>query len=521
MPQKNRCSILFIIFIVLFVNCAGFGRCFSSPLPGDEKQPGTTAGGNIDVEKTYKDARFSFLAEHLNKKDYSKLLLREKLLLIECLSRTAQGPLAKEKMKTILREQPAAADILTTAGILYTALGQLVKANLYIKRALTIDENFPAALLARAMLHLYFQRYREAETCCEKLVEKNPGWKETYLFLFAGLEIYKGSRNPVKLKEMYDLLAKKNKKNDKISYQNFKATSRFLKKALKGTLFDVETAADRVTVPFAGQTGSDDKKTILLNFKDRCFRVLLDTGNAVGWFIYSSELRDRVKVVRGGKAFTRIGIEDTSLEGHHIYCKRIDFGNFTMSHVAGQFLVKPHPDFYDANLNPLFIRNRVVTLDFIRQEMVLTTKERFEKELAGRRQGVTYARLPWYGYECAYVPVNVGGTPGLAMIETGAEDIALKLDFARELGLPLKPQNRYFANGKVFQYHKTPVSLSIDKFTFRRENAEVWPLNRIYNPITGLTAHVVIGPTVLQGKFAVSFDPFEKKVILEYGPGQR
>jgi hypothetical protein len=324
----------------------------------------------------------------------------------------------------------------------------------------------------------------------------------------------------LKLKEVYDLLAQKHKKNDKRYYQNFIANSRFLKKALKGTLFDVETTADRVTVPFAGQTGSDDKKTILLNIKDKPYRVLLDTGNAVGWFVYSSELKEAVKVVRGGRAFTRMGIEDASLEGYHIYCKRIDFGNVTLSHLAGQFLAKPHPDFYDANLNPLFIRNRVVTLDFIRQEMVLTTKERFEKELTAR-QGVTLARLPWYGYERAFVPVVVAGTSGLGMIETGAEDIAVKLDFARRLGLPLKPQNRYLANGKVFQYHKTTVNVSVDKFTFQREGAEVWPLDRIYNPITGLTADVVIGPSALQGKFAVSFDPFEKKVILEYAPGQR
>ncbi|MFC2155212.1 tetratricopeptide repeat protein [Acidobacteriota bacterium] len=253
MPQKNLCSTLFIIiFIVLFVNLPSFGRYFFSPLPGDEQQPGTVAGKNIDIEKTYKDARFSFLAEHLNKKDYSKLSLREKLLLIECMSRIARGPLMVKKMETILSEQPETAEILTTAGILHTALGRLVEANLFIKRALAIKKNFPGAMLARAMLYLYFQEYREAELCCEKLVEKNPGWQETSLFLFVGLEVYKGSRNPVKLKEVYDLLAKKNKKNSKRYYQNFKANSRFLKKALKGTLFDVETTADWVVVPFAG-----------------------------------------------------------------------------------------------------------------------------------------------------------------------------------------------------------------------------------------------------------------------------
>lgn len=518
MPPKkvySQISRLFI-FITLFLLCFIFEKNFSAP-PAPSGPQSVTAGNetDLDVEKTYRDARFSIIVDYLNKKEYAKLSLREKLLLIESQARTARGPLALERMKAILTTHNPTAEVLTTAAILYTSLGRLFEARTFVNRALAKDKNSPRALLAQAMLHLYFQQYAEAEKSCRELIAKNPGWAAANLYLFAGIEIYKGARNAQKLKEMYDLLAKKNKKSGKRYYQNFKANARILKKALKGKLFDVAASADRVTIPFANHPLDNEKKTILLKIKNKSFRVLLDTGNAVGWYIYSRELSELVKAVRGGRAFTRIAIEDTHLEGSHIYCKTVDFGSFKMNHLAGQFVAKPHPDFYDANLNPVFIRSRVISLDFINQQMILSSKEKFDREFASR-QGVSQAKLPWYGYERAFVPAAVSGSPGLTMIETGAEDIAIKLDFARKLRLPLKPEKRYLANGKVFQFHKIQVKVSVDKFAFERQNAEVWPLNRIFNPISGLTADVVIGPAALDKNFIVSFDPFEKKVILEF-----
>lgn len=517
MPMKKMCATLFNAFFLMFIIMVA-GHNVSLYLSGQNRDPvAAPQEDDFDIEQAYLDARFSELAEHLSKKDYAKLSLREKLLLIECRARTAGGTPLLKNMKTLLSRHKASSDILTTAGILYTSLGRLIEARNFINRALDMDKESPRALLAQAMLHLYFQKYSEAESFALKLADKHPDWRQTNLYLFAGIEIFKGSRNPQKLKEIYDLLAKKSKKNDKRYYKNFKANSRFLKKVKKGGLFDVETLSDRVELPLAVASPADEaKKTIYLKVKDKSFRVLVDTGNAVGWFVYSSELKEMLKVTKGGRAFTRLGIEDASLEGHHIFCKSVDFGDFKMTHLAGQFLAKPHPDFYDANLNPVFIRNRVVTLDFIRRQMVLTTKERFDKELAAR-QGVSMMKLPWYGYERAFIPVTVNGAAGLAMIETGAEDVALNLDFATVLQLPLKEKKRFLANGKVFHFHTTPVKVSAGKFSFQRENAEVWPLNRIYNPISGVAADVIIGPEVLHKQFVVSFDPFERKIILEYG----
>ena len=43
----------------------------------------------------------------------------------------------------------------------------------------------------------------------------------------------------------------------------------------------------------------------------------------------------------------------------------IDFGDFKINGLPGLYIPKPRPDFYDANLNPSFIRNRVVTIVFV------------------------------------------------------------------------------------------------------------------------------------------------------------
>ncbi|MCK4760825.1 MAG: hypothetical protein KAW12_01405, partial [Candidatus Aminicenantes bacterium] len=370
----------------------------------------SNAAGNdtFDIEKNYRDARFSQVADFLEKKDYNKLTLKEKLLLIECLTRTAKTSMALEKMDKIFADagtQPPTAEILTTAGILYTSLGRLHEAKDFLHRALTLEKNSPKAMLAEAMLRLYFQEYEKAETLHGQIAAKHPAWKKTNLFLFAGLEIYKASRNPKKLKETYHLLARKHKKINKRHYRNSKANSRIFKKALKGKMFSVTAAAQRVVLPMENYRAREAKKIIRLKINDKTFKVLLDTGNAVGWFIYSRELKEILKAERGGRSLTRMGLETGTLEGYHVLCKSVDFGAFKMEFAAGQYVPKPYPEFFDANLNPVFIRERVVSLDYIEQKLVLSSKESFDKELAAST--LDSVKLPWYGYERAFIPAVV------------------------------------------------------------------------------------------------------------------
>jgi len=100
------------------------------------------------------------------------------------------------------------------------------------------------------------------------------------------------------------------------------------------------------------------------------------------------------------------------------------------------------------------------------------------------------------------------------MIEIGAQDIGIKLDFARKLGLPLLPRTRYLPDGKVYTYFKTGMRMAAGPFSFERNAAEVWPFDRFYDHLTGFTADVYIGPLALADRFSITFDPFDNIIIL-------
>ncbi len=511
-PKPEKLSIMRLI------NCIFLVLCTTIPWLGAVEKPPA-----MDLETRYFQADFPGLVEVLEKKEENTLSLPETLLLIESWARTARGSRGLDKLNTLLAQPAPGSAIFTTAGIVYTSLGQFEKARAYFERSLTIEPGNPRAILGYVLLHLYAQEFAQAETGLDTFIRKNPQLSDSNLLLFTSLEVYKASRNSQKLGEVYDRLAKKYKKQDKSYYQNAKETARIFKKAKGQPLFNVTTASERVVLDFGGpvsplSAGRDKagtiKKTIILEIDNKRFRVILDTGNATGWFIYNRELRERLNIRRGGKSQTRIGLAAGRLGGYHILCKKVDFGPFQLHNLAGQYVPKPYPDFYDANINPLFIRNRVVTMDYINQQLILRTTQRFAKDIEGQGASAPLVRLPLAGYERAFIPTFIGHTRALAMIETGAEDIALKLDFARSLGLPLQPHQRYLVDGQVYQYYTTPVNITAGRLVFTRKAVEVWPFERLYNPISGFSASVVIGPAALEGKISLSFDPFSKSAIL-------
>jgi hypothetical protein len=51
-------------------------------------------------------------------------------------------------------------------------------------------------------------------------------------------------------------------------------------------------------------------------------------------------------------------------------------------------------------------------------------------------------------------------------------------------------------------------------FNFSRKDAEVWPLDRLHDRITGFAPDVIIGPSALKERFSLSLDPFEKKIVI-------
>jgi len=470
-----------------------------------------------NVDRLYLDVQFPEIVRYFEKKDYQKLSLKEKLLFIESLARTSRGLEAKEKLAPLLSGYSSDPGVLAAAGAVYLSLGELDRAKTYIDKVLTLKPGFDKAIISRILLLLYQRKFNQAKVLYEKLLKGDKEISGSEFVFLIGIDVFRACGEPQKLNELYKTRAPKVKKINKSRYESLKANSRMHKRAGANKLFRVETAGDNVVIPFAAEGKALRLNTISITIKNKTFNVFLDTGNATGWLVHSRELNELLKPKTGGRTLTRIGSESGMLDGerqyYKTYYKTIDFSTFKIHHVNGIYVPKPRPDFPDANLNPSGIRDRVVTIDFVKKELVLQTKEKFENYLS-TRSGESFSRLTWYGYKFPTVMVEVKGKQGLAMIETGAQDIAFKLDFVQGLPLQLIPKVKYLANGQVFNYHHAALALGIGRFLFERQAAEVWPLNRFYNRISGVSPDVVIGPGALAGEFSVSFDPFDQQIIL-------
>ena len=502
--MNERKKIFFSTIILIILILPSF---FSSILLADQNK-------KLHLEKLYLDAKFTYIVEQYNSGKFKNLTFKENLIIIKSLARIGHGGLALKKLKPLLVKYASSVDVLTASGIVNISLGRLNEANSHIDRALEIDKNSHRAILAKVVCLMFCQQYGKAEAWYEKLSRKKSDWSDSYLAYLVGIDLYRASRNSLEIMDLYNKKSKMVKKSNRKYYKDLRANYRLYQRAKKGKLFDVETVSDKIVLPLVKRRWRMRFSYFTLKVKDKEYKVILDTGNASGWMIHNRELKEYFNAERGGNTLVRIGSEAGLLDGYNVFSKKVNFGDFSINNLIGVYVPKPYPRFFDANLNPIFIRNRVFTIDFVKQNVVIRTKQRFDKDLLSSSYK-KISKLPWYGYKNAFVPVEIrdkGG--GLAIIETGAEDIALKLDFARVIGLDLKPKKKYLASGKVSEYFVTPVKITMGTIQFQRKAAEVWPMDRFYNRLTGYTSDVVLGPKALRQKYILSFDPFDKKIIL-------
>ena len=469
-----------------------------------------------DLDHLYKMAQFSRIAAIFKKSGFETLSSQNKFLYIECLARSAQRIEAEKLWHETKPKNAFSSQAHLTAGIVHSSRGQFVEADYHLKQALLQDPEHPQTQIAMMMLELYLQEYRKAEGMYEEFMKGNPEWAESYLFHLLGVEVYGSVRNIAKIAELYKTQADKLRKLDIKQRQNFQKSSRLYQKESKNKAFQSKTTSNRVALPFVELTNKDSYATISLEIKDKRYKVLLDTGNRVGWTIHSRELEKRLKHRPGGTVLIQIGAEEGMLHGHLLLTKRVDFRNLVLQHMPGMYVPKPHPDFPEANLNPLFIRDRVVTLDFRNKELILRTKERLHEDIMQvSSQSKKIVTLPWYGYEQAFIPVVVNNThKALAMVETGAEDITVNLDFAQWHRLVLEPAIKYLPTCKEFPFHKTPFQMSIGHFRMQRWKADVWSLERLADPITGFMPDILLGPDLFKERFVLTFDPYQKLILI-------
>ncbi len=495
-PSKARLTLFIVVFSLI---------CLSAK---NSEEP--------DILFLYKMGQFSRIADILESSGFETLSSQDKQLYVECLARSARRNEAARLFQETMINHAHSCQTYLTAGIVHTACGQFVKAKELLDQALVLNPECPDAWMATMMLELYLKNYEEARNIYEKAKKRESELAESYLSHLLGIEVYSALGDIAKIAELFNFQANKFKKIDKKQYRSLHKNFQLFRKESKHEAFHVLTATDRVSLPFIELMKTESYAVIPLYIKKRLYRVLLDTGNRAGWTVHSRELKKRLKQNKGATVLTQIGAEEEMLHGHLLLTERVEFRDFSLNHLPGMYVPKPHPDYPEANLNPLFVKDRVVSLDFRNKELILRTKERFQDDLAlASAQPEKAAKLPWYGYEQAFIPIMVDEKyEALAMIETGAEDITVNLDFARRHGLDLKPATKYLSTGREFPYHKTSCRISMGEFRLQRTAADVWLFDKLADPITGLMPDVLLGPEFFEGRFVLTFDPYEKKILI-------
>lgn len=495
---RNRTRVLF------FIALSSFLYLFAS-IPDRE-----------DLDNLYKMAQFSSLVSLLNRSGFENLSIQDKFTCIECLARSARRSDAEKLLQKTMTDFAPTCQAHATAGIVWTSLGRFAEAESQLELALRMDPESHKARMAMMMLDLYMKKYRKAQQTFEESVEGSPGWAESYVSHLLGMEVYGASGNTNKIADLYGNLAGKYRKLDDRLYQNFRKNSRLFRTRAGHAAFRTQTTSERIALPFVEPAGSLNCPAVSMKIDGKPYNVLLDTGNRAGWTIHSRELEKKLKNRSGGTVLTQIGAEEEMVHGHYLLTKQIYFRNFTLLHMPGIYVPKPFPGYPEANLNPLAIKDRVVTLDFIHNELVLRTKDRFHDDLGrASSHAEKLVSLPWYGYEQAFIPVMVNNEQrALAMIETGAEDITINLDFARRSGLTLEPATKYLQTGKEFSYHTTLIRMDIGHLEIRREETPVWFLEKMADPLSGLMPDVLLGPDFFKERFVLTFDPFQKIIII-------
>ena len=459
----------------------------------------------------YKSKKFSEILKKGSEIGYGSLDMSQKLLYLESQARTGKGHEAIPEILKILNKKPVQSKTQTTASIIYHSTGKIKKAKKYINQALTLDSNNVKALFTKALILTDQHKINQATDILSMLIQRYPDYIKTRLYFLIGKRICKASGNPAR---MVDFLKTHLKYLEKENRKDFiKAQIELYQRFINKPLFHIESTKDEVEIPLVNFKNSK-YKCLIFKHKNKKYYILLDTGNSPGWTLHEPELKDILISQKGNEDSISTGSVKGKLRSYQIVTDKIDLGDFSVNNLTGSYFRKPRKRYFDGNINPYFIENRVVTMDFINNKFILRTRDKFEEYLKSNEE---YHRsvIKVIGTAWPFVPVHLNGyASGLAMIETGAEDLSLKLEYAKSINLPLTPKTKMW-QGKKYHHHETDqLFVNIGNHVMMRNNSEVWPV-RFHDELTGLFDSVMIGPYALDGKYILSFDPFENRIILE------
>lgn len=466
------------------------------------------------------------LKELVHRGDYAPLLdacahegdamlpLEVELLVIAGLARTGRGDRALPRAEAALRARPSHPGVRAAAATAHLGLGRLDDAAREADAALALDPGEAQAWLVRAALAVVEHDAHGALEALGEATRSDPSLRGTLDPYVLGWRAAQATRDPVAVVKVLE---------DRVRFLERRGTptpgSRELRSQIDllrqgpvGPLFGVDTTGDAVEIPFTPCWEGSPYRCVGLEAGGREFRVLLDTGNQPGWTVHAPELLEALPNRLGAASSITTGSVDTALVSRRLVTEEVALGGITLRALTGHFFPKPREPWFDANLNPFFIKDRVITLDYVHGRLILRTKQRFDQDMAAADPALTVT-VPVRGPEWGFIPVSVNGAPGWCLIETGAEDFSLTRGFADRSGLPLTPATMRFRD-RDYAYHTVEAEARVGGLTLFDGETAVWP-GRIREPSLGLFYDAILGPGALEGRFALSFDPFDRTAVFE------
>jgi len=388
-------------------------------------------------------------------------------------------------------EAPAQARV--AAAVVALAAGDFAGARAQLDAARAVGSLDAHGWLVEAVTRLYEGRAGAAAAAYRRALAARPSLAGTRYAVLVGQAIFRATGDAAALAAFPG------------------ADAAFYAAAGAAPLFMTRVAADSVALPLTACWPGSPYRCIDLVVGGRVYRVLLDTGNSPGWTVHDSTLAAVLTVVDGGAQRAWTGSAG-AVRSHRFLMEKVDFGGFSLRHVPGVFFAKPTLPYFDANLNPFEVRDRVVTLDYGRGLFIVRSKARFDRWLRAQPRAA-WTRVPVAGYEWPFVPATVDGRPATALIETGAEALALSRAYAERTGIPLTAVTQLF-RGREFRLHRAGLRAAIGTLSLPGDSAQV-PASQVVDPLTGFAWDLMVGPGVLDPGFALSFDPFDRVAVLE------
>jgi hypothetical protein len=433
------------------------------------------------------------------------------MLLLCSLARGGRGFEALPRAEALLRSRPNDAGVRATAATVYLAVGRMEDAAREADAALSLNPSEPEGWLARAALALMHHDGSGALDALREAESAEPRLHSALITHIPAVRAARAVRDPDVLARVMDARAR-HLEERAASGDDAREEATMLREGARGTLFSVTSHDDLVILPFTPCWEESPYRCVGLEADGKEYRVLLDTGNQPGWTVHAPQLLEALPHHLGSPSSITTGSVDTALVSRRLVTERMELGEAVISALPGHFFPKPREPWFDANLNPFFIQDRVITLDYVQGRTLLRTKERFDRDMAAVDPSAVTA-VPLYGTDWGFVPILVNGVSGWCMIETGAEVFSLSRGFAERSGIPLTEATMVFRE-REYQYHTAQVEVEVGGLPFLSDSAAVWPA-RILEPSLGMFYDAIMGPGSLEGRFVLSYDPFDRKVVLE------